>query len=295
VERIVFGNGKLSAEALPELGGRLTRLRYGAHDVLVPVGADPARPPRWPKGGAYPLAPYSNRIENARLSHAGRVHRLEPHPDAVPHALHGHAHLREWRVTARDASSLTMVYAHEPDAHWPWAFSVEQRFTIDGATLAVAIELVNRATTTAPAGIGWHPYFAIRGTPQVALTAAGEWPQNDANLPLGRIDPAPAGKMALGPEGGTRYLGGWDGKALFETGTGLTLALAADSAFGHLVVHRPAGIDYLCLEPVSHVANGFNLAAAGSGETGTIILEPGESLTGRLTLTVDVSGAISGA
>ncbi|MFN7192659.1 MAG: hypothetical protein ACK5U4_14595, partial [Rhodospirillales bacterium] len=78
MERLEFGNRHLRAEALPELGGRLARLQYragdGAHDVLVPIGADPALPPSWPKGGAYPLIPYSNRIADAQVLHAGKTH-----------------------------------------------------------------------------------------------------------------------------------------------------------------------------------------------------------------------------
>ena len=82
-------------------------------------------------------------------------------------------------------------------------------------------------------------------------------------------------------------MGGWDGFAAFATGLGLGLTLRADEVFGQMVVHRPRNIDYLCLEPVSHVANGFNLAAKGWRETGTIILKPGESVAGQLTLAME--------
>ncbi len=49
----------------------------------------------------------------------------------------------------------------------------------------------------------------------------------------------------------------------------------------HLVVYRPDNLAYLCLEPVSHVADGFNQAARGVQDTGTRWLAPGESLSGR--------------
>ncbi|MEI6761786.1 MAG: hypothetical protein WCO22_15190 [Betaproteobacteria bacterium] len=41
---------------------------------------------------------------------------------------------------------------------------------------------------------------------------------------------------------------------------------------------------YLCLEPVSHVADGFNLAARGVPGTGTVQLRHGEVLQGRLSI-----------
>jgi aldose 1-epimerase len=60
--------------------------------------------------------------------------------------------------------------------------------------------------------------------------------------------------------------------------------LQADPLFGHLVVHRPDPPHYLCLEPVSHVANGFNLADAGVAGTGTRMLAPGESMGGQIRI-----------
>jgi len=291
MERLEFGNGQLRAQALPELGGRLTRLQYlagdDARDVLVPIGADPTLPPGWPKGGAYPLIPYSNRIADAQLLHAGKTHALVPHPDAKPHTLHGHTQLRPWRVAARSETGLTLAIDHVGDAHWPWAFSATQRFWVEGATLNVAIAFRNEAQSDAPAGIGWHPYFAISGDPAIALKAKTEWLQSDVNLPTGETITAPQSGLTLDHTGGTRYFGGWDGTAGFKTGLGLSLTLRAEAGFGQMVVHRPRNIDYLCLEPVSHVANGFNLAAKGWRETGTIILKPGESVAGQLSLAVE--------
>lgn len=291
MKRFEFGNRRLRAEALPELGGRISRLQYLAgeapRDVLVPIGADPALPPGWPKGGAYPLIPYSNRIADAQLLHAGKTHALAPHPDAKPHTLHGHTQLRPWHVAARSETGLTLAIDHAGDANWPWAFSAAQRFWVEEATLKVAVEFRNKAASDAPAGIGWHPYFAISGDPALALHATTEWLQDDVNLPTGETTAAPQGGLTLDRAGGTRYLGGWDGTAAFKTGLGLGVALRADKIFGQMVVHRPRNIDYLCLEPVSHVANGFNLAAKGWRETGTIVLKPGESVAGQLALAVE--------
>jgi len=291
MQRLEFGNRHLRLEALPELGGRISRLQYlggdAPRDVLVPIGADPTLPPGWPKGGAYPLIPYSNRIADAQVLHAGKSYALAPHPDAKPHTLHGHTQLRPWQVAAYSETGLTLAIDHAGDAQWPWAFSASQRFWVEDATLYVVLEFRNKAASDAPAGIGWHPYFAISGDPAIALNAKTEWLQDELNLPTGETVAAPQGGLTLDHSGGTRYLGGWGGTAAFETGLGLGLTLRADGIFGQMVVHRPRNIDYLCLEPVSHVANGFNLAAKGWRETGTIVLKPGESVAGRLALATE--------
>jgi len=82
----------------------------------------------------------------------------------------------------------------------------------------------------------------------------------------------------------TRHLSHWDGAATWRCSPDQDAVLQADPLFGHLVVHRPDSPRYLCLEPVSHVANGFNLADSGVAGTGTRMLAPGESMGCRVRI-----------
>jgi aldose 1-epimerase len=52
------------------------------------------------------------------------------------------------------------------------------------------------------------------------------------------------------------------------------------------VVYVPPGQDFFCVEPVSHVNDGFNLLDRGVAQTGVRILEPGERLAGVVRLSV---------
>jgi aldose 1-epimerase len=54
-----------------------------------------------------------------------------------------------------------------------------------------------------------------------------------------------------------------------------------------LVLHAPAGTPYACLEPVSHAADAFNLAANGIAGAGARRLAPGEILAGRVRIALD--------
>jgi aldose 1-epimerase len=56
----------------------------------------------------------------------------------------------------------------------------------------------------------------------------------------------------------------------------------ADPVLGHLVIYTPEGENFFCVEPVSHSVDAFNLAEAGVPDTGTVVLDPGESLRGRV-------------
>jgi aldose 1-epimerase len=78
-----------------------------------------------------------------------------------------------------------------------WAFSASQRFWVEDATLYVVLEFRNKAASDAPAGIGWHPYFAISGDPAIALNAKTEWLQDELNLPTGETVAALQGGLKL--------------------------------------------------------------------------------------------------
>ena len=66
-----------------------------------------------------------------------------------------------------------------------------------------------------------------------------------------------------------------------------TIRVTAESPLDCLVVYTPPGRDFLCVEPVSHVTDAFNLAASGRADTGMQLLEPGEALRAMVTLTPD--------
>jgi len=61
--------------------------------------------------------------------------------------------------------------------------------------------------------------------------------------------------------------------------------MTAEPPLDFLVVYTPPARSFLCVEPVSHMTDAFNLAAAGRTDTGCRILAPGEALRAAVTLT----------
>lgn len=286
---LVLASGAARARILARAGGRVTALSLAGPDgvaveLLHPYPEDHADPVRWAKGGIYPLAPFSNRIANACVRVGDVDHRLAPHPDALPHALHGHAHLRPWRLVSQAADRAVLALESAAGDAWPWAFGAELDYRLEASCLHARLTITNSDRRPMPAGIGLHPYFRHPPQSPVAFAAATIWEQDRDGLATRprpsradeRFDPA----RAL-PEGGLTWYGsGWSGVATTALGAGLQARIDADPVFAHLVVHRPESGAYLCLEPVSHVADGFNLAARGVPATGTVLLQPGGSLAG---------------
>ncbi|MBN9062758.1 MAG: hypothetical protein BGP06_15725 [Rhizobiales bacterium 65-9] len=277
--------GDLRATVAPEQGGRVAGFWRDNSDgsrshILVPMGSVRFDPLAWPKAGLYPLAPWSNRIANARFSAAGRAVALTPHPACPPHALHGFSHTLPWSLEKRGATSLSMRFSHDGAGHeWPWSFEVEQSVRLDAVGLTLEMSIVNRSREPMPAGFGAHPFFAASAGDEAAFSAGALWDVDDAGCAIAKRG-LTAGdrrlRIASGSEGITAHFSEWDGIAALNRRDGSRILLQASPELRHLVVHAPGSAGYFCLEPVSHVVDAFNLTARGQTGAGTILLEPDE-------------------
>ena len=285
--------GAARVRLLPGAGARISSLQLampagGTVDVLQPYPEDFFDPVRWAKGGIYPLMPYSNRIANARVRVQGEEVLLSPHPDALPHTLHGNAHLLPWILDRHDAATAVMLLDAAPSAAWPWHYAGRLEVTLLEAALHLRITIRNAGERAMPAGIGLHPYFRHEPQALLAYQASTVWPPSSEVLAVAARAPSSEEVHQPGrplPPGGlTRYASGWEGMADIDLPRGARLRMQVDAELQHLVVHRPDNLAYLCLEPVSHVADGFNLAARGVSGTGTRLLGAGESLSGEMRL-----------
>lgn len=276
-------NGALRCELLPALGGCITGLWWGEQQVLRSTPAARLQDVRI--AGSYPLIPYSNRIGSARLRWAGLEYTLPANFAPEPHAIHGVGWERPWAVEAAGTSHAVLVYRHEADASWPFAFEGRQTITLHDDALELQMSITNRAAVAAPAGLGWHPYFAKSPDTQLRFAATGRWDMDADNLPTRRLAHA-------GLAGDCRSLAvdhcfdGWDGRLQLEE-AGLRLQITSD--LDHLVVFTTPARDHIAIEPVSHVNNALALAPQ-TGVTpeslGLRVLQPGEIFAASMRIQV---------
>lgn len=154
VEPLTLASEALEVTLLPEIGGRLHRLRAFGHDLLrTPDDAATHRddPFFW---GAYPLAPWCNRARADQHRIAGRVAELVPN-FADGTAIHGLVYAVPWQV---DDDGSIQVEAGGDHA-WPWRFAVTLRSRVEDATLTLDYVLTNHSDGPMPAGLGLHPWF----------------------------------------------------------------------------------------------------------------------------------------
>ncbi|MBX3388289.1 MAG: hypothetical protein KF691_02410 [Phycisphaeraceae bacterium] len=246
--------------------------------------------------GCFIMAPWANRIANAKFVFEGKEIALKP-TSADGMAQHGDVRKRAWSVTAQDAGSATLEYdsAAHADSNWPWAYRCRVEYNLEEAALIVRLRVLNSDSRAFPAGSGLHPYFSRRlwndsdivevhapvsgRYPVIAGCATGAPSPDELSRRLATLAPLPDEHIDA-------VFAGFEGSAEIRwPGSGVTLRLVASSRMRHLVVFAPHAngtsgtpLPFIAVEPQTQVNDGFNLEARGVRGTGTVILKPGEAL-----------------
>ncbi|MDR5740766.1 MULTISPECIES: aldose 1-epimerase [unclassified Caballeronia] len=297
---VTLRHGARRVVLAPHIGGAIAAF-FDAHGDGERHWLRPATPDalaaRNPLGMAsFPLAPYCNRIRDARFTFDGAPVDLSGDGNLFPHALHGNAWRRPWRVDALSEASARLTLSHDPSMdvahHWPFAYEAAQDIALDNTSLTVTMSLCNRSDRRMPFGIGHHPYFPRTPNTRVRAQVSSMWHTTPDPLPT-HIGPHPCVDALASPEGMAadafdldNNFAGWTRTASIAwPDEHRSITLDADAPFDFMVIYAPAAFpSLLCVEPVSNVADWVNLdvdhALKGGG-----VLEPGEAASVAFRLT----------
>jgi aldose 1-epimerase len=278
---IELTSGDLKLALRPDLGGAAAGLWL--RDIAVMRSTPPADLAGARQSASFPLVPYSNRLGYRRFRWLGQDYTTQTNFDDNPHSVHGVAWQRPWQVLRQDSEQVELGYVHEPDAHWPFAFDVRQRFVLSASALEVHLSFTNLAAHKQPVGLGWHPYFPKRPHSRLHVELTDRWESDASGLPTRRV-PQP------GIDGDVAHLAfdncfeGWRGPARIRDDK---LSLRLTSSLPYLVVYTPADKPYYCVEPVSHVSNAIHMTDPGAH--GLRALEAGATLDAWMKLEVSAA------
>jgi aldose 1-epimerase len=298
----VLENSHLRIELTPEHGASVINCFAKLGERWVPIlrhtPLEAAQAGNVSRMASFTLAPYSNRLLNARFNFNGREYQLQPNtPEG--HVQHGDVRRRAWQLAHADATSATLNFDSRAfaDFNFPFPFTAQIQYTLEGRAFRTRFQMQNVGKEAMPAGFGFHPYFPRRlNAPDEAVEiqarAAGIYP---ALIPTSAAVPVPPeiDFPELRPLGNivmNDCRAGWDGRATIRwPRAGVTLELKATEPLRHLVLFSPEGEDYFAVEPVSNATNGFNLLASGVPGHGVVVLQPGEILAGEFSLSVSLT------
>jgi aldose 1-epimerase len=269
-----IGSDEVEVEVLPEIGGRLHRLRAFGHDLLrTPddVSAYRREPFFW---GSFVMAPWCNRLDVGRLRVGDATVDL-PANFADGTAIHGQVQALPWEV-----AEPGVLRVRAGGGGWPWAYDVRQSITVERSSLHTTLELTNRSPAAMPGGIGMHPWF-VRPL-QVAFAAGVVFDSNQANQsqpePIsGPFDLRRLAEMPSDLDATWGALRGPEAAQLRWPSLGIDGALRVSAEGGYLCAASPATLDAVAIEPQTHAPDGLR-RLLDDQPGGLQLLAPGAAL-----------------
>ena len=293
---IELDSGRFTARILPEAGGNLYSLRE--KESGIPLLREPHRPEELfhtPERFGIPMLFPPNRIEDGSFFFDGRICRLPVNQKLQNLHLHGLAVSKPWELisSGRDFAEVKFVFDEKaPEyAGFPFAFEILRRYELNEKGLCDTVTVRNLGTVTMPLGLGYHTAFPAEkvqvrvGTGDYGIEIGKNflptgncfrWKEYD---PRESFDPfgknvgfhAEAGNLEL--ENGLQFHG-----AELRYPAGI-LRYVTDEKLGFWYTWNAGGLNnFLCLEPVSWMANALNLPLPAN-RSGVRKLAPDERIT----------------
>ncbi|MBL8764188.1 MAG: hypothetical protein JNM07_07955 [Phycisphaerae bacterium] len=310
MQRIVLESGRLRVEINQRLGASISDLSIkGPNRYAFPIMRRAAASDSEPGAAAcFLMAPWTNRVAGASFEFAGARRTLRP-TTGDGTAMHGDVRGRPWELLDRSPISARLRFRSRSfaDVNYPFPFECEARYEIHPDRLLSTLSVTNAGESPMPAGCGPHPYFMRRlwddaDAVEIRMNVKGRYPLAN-RIPTGpaRDDELCAHFRAGGPLPATPLddvFSGFGGSAEIRwPSSGVQLRLECSRELGHVVVFtpnssEPAGrkvgpLPWFALEPVTQVNDALNLMARGVPDTGTVVLQPGATLSAMCNYLVE--------
>ena len=233
------------------------------------------------------LAPWANRLDQDAFYANGEKYLLNPdlknlRRDGNGYPIHGLLlFCPDWQVVslradAEGAETTSRIeFWRYPDlmAQFPFAHTIEMTHRLSRGVLEVRTRIESQSKAPMPLVIGFHSFFQVHDAPvdqwKVHVAAADLVEITKEGLPTGTRtpvclpDPAPLATTTMN-DVFTNHISDADGRAEFWL-QGITqkVSVILGPKYTTSIVWRPPDGRFLCIEPMSGITNGANLAHAG--------------------------------
>ncbi len=303
-ELVVLENDTVRVVISPTVGASIYKMQYNlaGHWIDIMRETPPEALEQRLAGlfSSFTMMPYSNRVQAGLLQFGGKQYQLEINNEDG-HTIHGDVRTRAWNVEEQRTDTLRLSFDSRDftDVNWPFSFAGKMEFTISDGKLTTHMELINTGITPMPAGMGIHPYFMRKLSTQeervvVCIPTTGVYP-GDTPIPTGGWEPVDTAhdfseERELTPAFlDTCFRVAHKQASIKWMESNVTLIMDWDPIFEHVIIFCPQDKPgYFAVEPVTNCNNGFNLANQEIEDTGTVVLQPGQSLAGDIVMTLFV-------
>ncbi|MBV9417347.1 MAG: aldose 1-epimerase [Solirubrobacterales bacterium] len=143
---------------------------------------------------------------------------------------------------------------------FPFPHRVELAVEASGGAVQVRTTLTATGSEPVPVAFGFHPYFRLPGLPrarwEVVFPVHERLPLDPNMVPTGATEPTGPLNGAVGERTWDDEYDGVDPGACFQlSGGGRTIEVHYTEGYPVAQIFAPPGTDYLCIEPMTAVAN----------------------------------------
>ena len=187
--------------------------------------------------------------------------------------IHGEGWISKWQLNSQTNNSITLIYTHNGKKNFPCLYRAIQKFELIKNSLIISITLKNLGEYPFDCGIGFHPWFNINDKSRIysnTLTYLKEKKVNNfkkikflnkkfLDLNKYKID--------------STFLN-WNGKSKLVINKDVSILIKNKKNIRNLHVYSPPKEDFFCIEPVTNIADAFNIKKVGKDYHGLVSLLP---------------------
>ena len=287
---------------LPGAGNLAVEMKVKGHNVLRFPHASPEEyPGRGGSTGIPFLAPWADRLDEQAFYANGRRYPFDMTLGNIRGAnpIHGFLGSTDrWRITRLEADGRSahvtsrLEFFRNPDwmRQFPFAHTIEMTHRLQDGVLEVTTRIENLSLDPMPVAIGFHPYFqltdSVRDEWTLSVAARTHWPLMPSKMPTGETQPI----GSFFPDPGAVAVKDFDlddvfsdlvrdaaGRAVMTVkGKSQRLDIVLGPQYRAVVIYAPkpqpdpvkpgdpaATRNFICVEPVTAIINGLNLAHRG--------------------------------
>ncbi len=123
-----------------------------------------------PMGCGMVLAPWPNRVADARWTYRDKAQQLDITEPSKGNASHGLLRNTAYAVLEQTDEAVTLGASVYPQHGYPFTLDLAVTYALTDDGLTVSFRLFNAGAAPAPFGIGSHPYLRVGDHPAADLT-----------------------------------------------------------------------------------------------------------------------------
>ena len=138
------------------VGASLREYTVGGRDVVLPYPEDAMAP----AFSGTVLAPWPNRLRDGEFRFEGVTYDVPLNEHDRQTALHGLVAHTTFSTVDESADSVALELVIVPTHGYPWPVRIRVTYSLTSDGLRVQTDVTNLGTSTAPFGLGFHPWLS---------------------------------------------------------------------------------------------------------------------------------------